>query len=83
MRVKTPAYRGIFESDKDRIIWKLKCVIHVEAGELGQVECAKILGTSQSHLSRALNPEYKPKIDTLLRWVKKLGYSVEIKTRVL
>lgn len=67
----------IFESDHDRIIWQLKCKLSDSVDDLGQSSVAEIIGTSQSAISRALNQEYKPKMGTLVRWFKSLGYSVE------
>lgn len=68
---------SIFESDKQRIIYKLKCALREAVDTLGQAEAAKICKTSQPSISRALNPEYKPKIDTLFRWLDLLGFKLK------
>ncbi len=55
----------------------MKCALSSVVDNIGQVETAKIAKTSQSAISRALNPEYKPKIDTLFRWLTRLGFSIK------
>ena len=69
---------SIFNSDADRIKWKLCCRLRVEADRLGQSEMAKVCGTSQSAINRALNQNLPTKIGTMVRYLDRLGIETKL-----
>ena len=54
-------------------------VAHKERYKLTQVETAETIGIDQPTLSRAIHGVRVPMVQTLIGWVERLGYDVEIR----
>lgn len=69
---------SIFESDLDRIKYNLRNILVKNVKRLGQCKVGDIVGSHQPNISRALNPNKNIKLDTLTKWLYKLGYEINI-----
>lgn len=69
---------SIFDSDEAMIRWRLRSRLAGFVNEMGQERVAKMVGTSQSNISQVLNNKNKPQIETLIRYLNRLGVKTTI-----
>lgn len=68
-------------NDKEKMLVQMRTFLAHEVQVRGQKSVADITGTSQAAISRALSCTHINKVDTLVRWLKCLGYEVEFVVR--